>query len=53
VSYEITKRLDVTADFRFKATGHTYFRGSTAGTIIDHFPYRSHSMFLGIRYAFG
>jgi opacity protein-like surface antigen len=50
VSYALTPKIDVAADYRVKGSGAYTFPGSTTGTVIDHFEYLTHSIFLSIRY---
>lgn len=53
VSFELSERLDVTADYRYFSTLDPQFSTLTGGLRSDDTTYHTHNFLLGLRYVFG
>lgn len=52
LAYEISERLDISADYRYFATMEPEFK-TAAGVLADETSYNHHSFLIGLRYVFG
>lgn len=53
LSYELSERWDVTADYRYFATLDPEYKTAAGGFKTNEAEYRNHSFLLGLRYVFG